>query len=291
MASCLGRTTSLFTNCAILVAISKAIDKKHLNAMIALALASYLSLYPVLLLLPLLLLSFDQRQRGSGEAVSITIFFAECGLSFLGACVALLYMSYILTGFSWEFLASTYGNHLAVADLTPNIGLWWYFFIEMFDSFREFFLGVFWLHLGAYVGGLSIRLRRQPLFVTTTMLGIFAIFKPYPSVSDASLFLSLLPLYRHVFPRKFLFPMFSSVANIFSDEIHVFCRGSLTTCHTSWAGVLLSLDICWLRKCEFLLCHYFGMESRTNHNSGRHNLGGPEGRMGGRETRHEGQVH
>src|SRR5208282_5136691 len=45
-----------------------------------------------------------------------------------------------------------------------------------------------------------IRLRRQPLFVITTLLGIFAVFKPYPSISDTSLYLAMLPLYRHVFP-------------------------------------------------------------------------------------------
>jgi GPI-anchor transamidase subunit U len=28
-------------------------------------------------------------------------------------------------------------------DLTPNPGLWWYFFMEMFDHFRPFFLMVF----------------------------------------------------------------------------------------------------------------------------------------------------
>ena len=44
--------------------------------------------------------------------------------------------------------------------------------------------------------------RRQPLFVITTLVGLFAIFKPYPSISDTSLYLALLPLYRHVLPRK-----------------------------------------------------------------------------------------
>jgi phosphatidylinositol glycan class U len=108
-------------------------------------------------------------------------------------------MSFQITG-SWEFLSSTYGVQLLLPDLTPNVGLWWYFFIEMFDSFRAFFLGVFWLHLSSYVGGLTIRLRQQPLFVITTLLGIFAVFKPYPSISDTSLYLAMLPLYRHVFP-------------------------------------------------------------------------------------------
>lgn len=32
---------------------------------------------------------------------------------------------------------------LTVSDLAPNVGMWWYFFTEMFDHFRAFFLGVF----------------------------------------------------------------------------------------------------------------------------------------------------
>ena len=209
VASCLGRPTSLLTNCAILFAVQKAIEKKHLNAVVALALASYLSLYPVLLLPPIVLLCHDQEQEGSTTEVGLSQFAIKTMSSFFGVIGILLAMSYLITGASWEFLASTYGVHLLLTDLTPNTGLWWYFFIEMFDSFREFFLGVFWLHLGGYVGGLSIRIRKQPLFVITTVLGVFAIFKPYPSVSDTSLYLSLLPLYRHVFPRKSSLPLLS----------------------------------------------------------------------------------
>ena len=43
-------------------------------------------------------------------------------------------------------------------------------------------------------------MRSQPLVVLTLLLGIFSIFKPYPSISDTSLFLAMLPLYRHVLP-------------------------------------------------------------------------------------------
>ena len=32
---------------------------------------------------------------------------------------------------------------LTLPDFTPNPGLWWYFFTEMFDHFRAFFLIVF----------------------------------------------------------------------------------------------------------------------------------------------------
>lgn len=172
--------------------------------MLALGLASYLSLYPALLLPPLVLLCYDRQTKDAKTPRSLTSSAAAYSSVFSASIAWFLYISSVLTGGSWEFLFSTYGVHLLLPDLTPNVGLWWYFFIEMFDSFREFFLGVFWLHLGGYVGGLCIRLRKQPLFVATTLLGIFAIFKPYPSLSDTSLYFAMLPLYRHILPCKFL---------------------------------------------------------------------------------------
>ncbi|KAH7320023.1 cell division control protein CDC91 [Stachybotrys elegans] len=199
IASCIGRPTSVFTNCAILHAIAKVIQGSPFSAIVALSFASYLSLYPVLLLPPLVLLAYD-RQPEKRRTKSTVEFAATCIMVFLGCSSILLAMSFLLTGNSWEFLSRTYGIQLTLTDLTPNVGLWWYFFIEMFDSFRAFFLAVFWLHLSSYVGGLSIRLRTQPLVVLTILLGSFSIFKPYPSISDASLFLAMLPLFRHVLP-------------------------------------------------------------------------------------------
>ncbi|KAL2259754.1 hypothetical protein VTK26DRAFT_6458 [Humicola hyalothermophila] len=198
VATCIGRSTSVFTTCAILHAIAKAVSGAPVGAMVAIAFASYLSMYPLLLLPPLVLLCYD-RQRPGRVTESGLQFTSIYVLIFGGVLGVLFGMSYLITG-STEFFVSTYGVQLTLSDLTPNVGLWWYFFIEMFDSFRSFFLGVFWLHLGCYVAGFSIRMRRQPLAVLTLLLGVFAIFKPYPSISDTSLFLAMVPLYRHVFP-------------------------------------------------------------------------------------------
>ncbi|KAL2057926.1 hypothetical protein ABVK25_001543 [Lepraria finkii] len=200
IATCIGRPISVFTNCAILHAIAKAVSGKPMSSILALGLASYLSLYPILLLPPLILLCYDRQARDKKETPPISTFAIKYTSLFFATKVWFLYISNILTGGSWEFISSTYSVQLLLPDLTPNMGLWWYFFIEIFDSFREFFLGIFWLHLGGYVGGLCIRIRRQPLFIITTLLGIFAIFKPYPSLSDTSLYFAMLPLYRHLFP-------------------------------------------------------------------------------------------
>ncbi|THC99745.1 hypothetical protein EYZ11_000795 [Aspergillus tanneri] len=200
IATCLGRSTSVLTTTGILYALSNAANGNSLNAMLALGFASYLSIYPGLLFIPLVLLCYDRHAQNAKSPLGMAIFAMQHFGIFLCSVTGLLAVSCLIIGDFYEFVSATYGFQLLVPDLTPNVGLWWYFFIEIFDSFREFFLGVFWLHLASYVGSLSIRLRRQPLFIITSLLGVFAIFKPYPSISDASLYLALLPLYRHLFP-------------------------------------------------------------------------------------------
>ncbi|EON62608.1 phosphatidylinositol glycan, class U [Coniosporium apollinis CBS 100218] len=208
----LARPTSVFTNTFILLSIAKACTGSAMTMIIALSIASYLSFYPILLFPPLVFLCYDAEARRSPKNPPNPWNFSLFHLSdLLVTTGALLYVSYLLTG-SWEFIPSTYGVQLLLPDLTPNVGLWWYFFIEMFDSFREFFLGVFWLHMASYVGGLSFRLRKQPLFVVVSLLGIFAVFQPYPSIADVTLYLGLLPLYRHVFPlMRYTFPAASAL--------------------------------------------------------------------------------
>jgi len=244
--------------------------------MIGLASASYLSLSPVLLLPPLIILSYDQHVRKMKQPTNGTSFMMICLANFSIVTALLLLLSFITTGFSWEFLRSTYGVHLLLPDLTPNVGLWWYFFIEMFDSFREFFLGVFWLHLGSYVGGLTLRIRRQPLFVITTMLGIFAIFKPYPSVADATIYLSMLALYRHIFPRELVFcGHVATNVNGLSDAIYVLCRCSIALRQSSRACISLPMDICWFRERQLLLRYHPSLESGPGIHGCRLHLGCP----------------
>jgi GPI-anchor transamidase subunit U len=261
IAACLGRSTSIFTNTAIIHAVYSAINADAFRAMFALALASYLSMYPILLFPPLALLCWDRAvQRSNKKLQGLTMFINL--IASLFACLnGLLWLSFVVMGGSWEFLSATYGFHLSVPDLTPNMGLWWYFFIEIFDSFREFFLGTFWLHLAAYVGGLTLRLRRQPIFVITTLLGIFAIFKPYPSISDVSLYLAFVPLYKHVFPRKSL--LLEPLARLMdrSHALYLHCHVSIAVCEFARANILSSLDLRGIGERKLFLRHHPGLES------------------------------
>lgn len=220
--SCLGRPTTAFTISLVLLSIRHAVQARTTTSAFALAMASYISLHPLFLLPPIGLLCYDQAcqhassrvveseksasrkvatdQRNFPKAVTFTAYLLA---SFITATAFLLLLSRLLLP-TWQFIPSVYLTPLQLPDLTPNPGLWWYFFVEMFDAFRSFFLGVFWLHMLAYSAPLCLRLRKQPLAATVLMMGIIAIFEPYANIGTAATWLSSLCLLGHVFERKFL---------------------------------------------------------------------------------------
>ena len=207
--SCLGSSTTIFTNATILQAVASATTGNAFGAMFAVACASYLSLYPALLLPPLML------QWAQSRSTQLRVQNVVSMLAMYAATLAvLLVLSGFLVADFKDFVVSCYGAQITVTDLTPNVGLWWYFFIEIFDAFRNFFIGVFWIHLIGYVGALTVRLPDQPLYVMIALLGLMAIFKPYPSTSDVSLFLGVLPLYKHIMPCKKRVPPLACFANV-----------------------------------------------------------------------------
>ncbi|KAG0268275.1 hypothetical protein DFQ27_007126 [Actinomortierella ambigua] len=193
VASCVGQSTILFSNVAVVASLWMGMKGNKSIAMFGVALAAYLSLYPIMLAIPVALLL---TQHIDGESKKRAI---QLSVGFLATwTVALLGLSWVLVG-SWDFMSSVYGTILSVRDLTPNLGLLWYFFIEMFDHFRPFFLVVFQLHLFIFAAPVSIKLRHHPLFVAYLLTAIIGTLKAYTSVGDASLYLGLLPLYSEVF--------------------------------------------------------------------------------------------
>lgn len=88
-------------------------------------------------------------------------------------------------------------------DLQPNIGLFWYFFTEMFEHFRTMFLITFQMNATVlYLVPLSLKLRKEPLLLATVLIALMSIFRSYPSVGDVSFYLALLPLWRRCWKCK-----------------------------------------------------------------------------------------
>lgn len=155
-----------------------------------LAAASHLNIYAVYLVPPFMIL-WSPTKAFSNCAVTVLLYAAAFGgLSLLG---------YFMSGGSFQYIKSTYGTLLFFSDLVPNMGLWWYFFMEIFDSFRPLFTYIFQLYSLIYVLPITIRLQKEPLFAIVSILGVTLISKAYPELGDLGIYISLLSLYQHIF--------------------------------------------------------------------------------------------
>ncbi|KAJ3099249.1 hypothetical protein HDU97_003313 [Phlyctochytrium planicorne] len=184
--SCVAMSTASFSSLSTVFCVYCASSGSKALALFSLALASYLSLYPAMLL-PAIILILSQHPKPS-DLISVTLSSVILFSTFLAG---FLWLSFTLSG-SWDFLNATYGVILFVPDLTPNIGIYWYFFIEMFDQFRVFFLIVFQILAFIFTIPLAIRFSEKPLFLVMVTTIIIATFKSYPSVADTALYIPFL---------------------------------------------------------------------------------------------------
>ncbi|RCN46580.1 GPI transamidase subunit PIG-U [Ancylostoma caninum] len=147
-----------------------------------LSVSASLSLYPVVILASVLLRfpTLQERlQAVGGLAVGFTL---------------MVLLNWLLNGRSWSFIEDTYGFILKVDDLTPNVGLVWYFFMQVFEHFRAFYLAVFQINLLVYVVPLLLSLRKDAHLHLVVSLLLVAVFSSYPTLNDASVYLALLPM-------------------------------------------------------------------------------------------------
>jgi len=148
-----------------------------------LGVSCYLDAYPAVLLAPLLGCAADRRRSP-----------LLAGVVCCGVTAGLLLASAHALG-DWSFLRATYGFILWTWDLTPNVGLFWYFFTEMFQHFEALFIATFQINAFIYAIPLTLRFRDRPVLVMFSLLILMVTFKSYPGVADAGLYLALLPLW------------------------------------------------------------------------------------------------
>lgn len=193
--STLAKSTVVFSNATVAVAVVAAATHKPVQAMTVLALAAVLSGYPLYLMPALATLVLQCTSSTSPPSKA----YIRLGAVFFLACGLFVLLSYQMTG-NWNFLNSVYGTILFFSDLTPNIGLWWYFFTEMFEFFRSFFMGVFQIYVAAFALPVTIRFTNNPIFALATMVGISTLLKSYPEVGDIGFYFTLLALFKPIFP-------------------------------------------------------------------------------------------
>ncbi|MBN3291171.1 PIGU protein, partial [Polypterus senegalus] len=197
--SCVAKSTCGLNNAVTALFILCTIKGSALLSAIFLALATYQSLYPFTLFAPALLYQLQRLYIPiSVHSPRFWIFTSQYGSMYLGSLVVITCLSFFLLS-SWDFVTSVYGFILSVPDLTPNIGLFWYFFAEMFEHFRPFFICVFQINVVFYTIPLSVKLKEHPIFLMFMQIAVISIFKSYPTVGDISLYMAFLPLWHHLY--------------------------------------------------------------------------------------------
>lgn len=188
----LSKSTVVFNNLAVLLALTGALQNRMALSMFSLSIGTHLSVYPILLVPACIGIIHDQRLSKSSIMSTIS---QSVGL----------FLSHFLTLGLFTPLSVLFSQIDVNKHLRPNVGLHWYFSIEMFDHFRLFFNVVFQIHLLMYIVPLLIRFKKEKVFGFIVMSGIISTFKSYPSIGDASfsntllvvLYPELIAFFRH----------------------------------------------------------------------------------------------
>ncbi|KAF7314486.1 hypothetical protein MKEN_00921600 [Mycena kentingensis (nom. inval.)] len=262
----LALSTCTFENTLGLLALMFAAKGAVSPALLAAAILLQLSLSSILLVAPLVLLlaSSPVSQLASPRAFArngkkVGLLVAEYTAY---ASVLALASSLVSGGSAW--IPQTWGANITLPDLTPNVGVWWYFFTEMFDHFRPFFLMVFSVHLIIYIAPVCIKFQYDPLYAAFILVGVLGTFKAYPTMADPGLFISMFAIFPELFPylrhpivsallhlhAALLMPLFHHLwlgqgtanANFFYATTLVFaCANGAALTDALWAGLRIAI--------------------------------------------------
>ncbi|KAL7999767.1 putative GPI transamidase subunit PIG-U [Plasmopara halstedii] len=188
LASTIAMSSTVFTHMAMLYSLVFASEGAIAASMMCVAVGTYLSVYPFVLMVPIVLM------LRTVKPIPVMPLILKCFAMFSFWLSILLYLSWNLSG-GWEFFQETYVWVAMYSDLTPNIGIFWYFFTEVFDRFIPYFLFVLHLHPLIYVAPIYLRLAHRPQAYACVLIGIFSLFQAYPSFGDFGFFLTMLALH------------------------------------------------------------------------------------------------
>lgn len=247
VAACVGMSSGALDNAALFAAVAFACRGEAAAAAAALAWAAHAGVQPLLAAPALAALC----ARGPLPAAGAGGW--RAALRFVGWLGA---WSAALLGTSWWLLAAhggglcgalraLAGHALLGEELEPNIGMWWYFYKEVFEHSRAFFLVVFNVQPLLVVAPLVIRLRRRPVAAAVACASLAAMYKPHPTVSDVCVPLALLPLlasslahFRHAFALGFAYLLCALCVPLTWNAWRVGALGAMANVNLFFAATL-----------------------------------------------------
>lgn len=188
--NCVGRTCNVFINLINAGTIYSMVYEKYKLFILLVSVGTYESLYPIVFLAPALLIF--GKTKSFTLNVALRVFLVICTLITI---YILLEISHRLTG-SWSFLNNVYGAIVDISDLRPNLGFNWYFFTEMFEHFDTLFKASIHINIFVlYILPLSIKFKKDPIFLSLTLIMVTTIFKTYPCVGDYGFYFGIIMIW------------------------------------------------------------------------------------------------
>lgn len=256
-------SSAIFTYFLIVELLVQAlVDRNVFRGAIALGVASYLSYYPIYLIVPYLALVASISRE-----LDLKTQILKCACVFFYALTSLLLISFALTALP-DFMYQCYWSVLLFQKFAPNLGLWWYIFTEMFDFFNPLYKGIFNLYNCIFVLPITLRFFESSTETKTgdSFLAFFLCYlwisfsKSYPIVGDLGFGLSVLPVFSNtVIPHtKFLFiSTLTLITCLFLSPIFYYCWIVLGNGNSNFfysmslimgvVYIILFLDIIWGR--------------------------------------------
>ncbi|KAG7660917.1 uncharacterized protein J8A68_005592 [[Candida] subhashii] len=258
----LSHSTIVFSWAFIMEALNQVVLGRNTSrAMIALANATYLSFTPIYLLAPMLALAHsigsEKKDYSKMYIHGLTIFICTVGL--------LMILSFASTASS-QFFEQCYMTVILFKKITPNVGLWWYLFTEMFEFFTPFYVGMFNFYSIIYVIPITLRLfeykstpKQGDSFLALVLVYLWVSFtKSYPTFGDLGLALSIIPIFKNtIIPYcKFIYVTgLTLIITLLLSPIFYYCwivlgNGNANffySINLLWGGVhiLIIMDLIW----------------------------------------------
>ncbi|KAH3684153.1 hypothetical protein WICPIJ_004883 [Wickerhamomyces pijperi] len=174
-----------FHSLFVVLTFNSSLKQDWIATGLTLSLASYLNLQSIFLLIPL-------------TKVSTLLNFTKIFLTFIMSSTALYFISYNIANKSNLFIYSTYIINLSFTKIAPNLGLWWYFFTEMFEFFIPFYNKVFLIYQVIFIIPTTLRLPYEFAFIVS--VGLLKFGNSYAELSDLVLLSSLILTQSFIFP-------------------------------------------------------------------------------------------
>ncbi|DBA04385.1 TPA: hypothetical protein N0F65_009981, partial [Lagenidium giganteum] len=193
LASTMAMSTASLTHVAVLYSLVFAAEGRAFSSAMFIALGTYLSVYPFFFAVPVALMLKRPCSPSDAAAFPFAKLFSVVSFS-LHIFIMLLMMSSELSG-GWGFIQKTYLWVASYSDLTPNVGIFWYFFMEVFDRFIPYFLLLLHVHPLIYIVPIYLRLPHRPQAFACALVGILTLFQAYPSFGDFGFFLTMMSLH------------------------------------------------------------------------------------------------